>query len=239
MVLRSLHALIQQTAYYVSHGYYFYHAWTMNPLKVEKTDSKILELYPEANFDKYKKSRLKKEGFAKLSYLRYGQHCILLSTAGKSTFLEREKFKDAREISIPVGDYTVFMGQKLNVKVSKARFAEYRAYFDDIAVKRKAETLKEELVKLFPRQVLWGGVRRQIYTLIKHINEKRNTMGRDKVEWKIPTRLNVRIYESMKEQVDRQVREAFNPAGGDSSLKKKHKKAVQERVEQDEELFKS
>jgi hypothetical protein len=197
----SLTGFVQQLACNVlPHGYWFYVMGVVPDEKdPEAIDRKLIAKYDVAII-RQQRARKKLAGGSNLHYLRLGRVWILLATHGKHRFFEEEQssIRDARNTPIRIGDYSISVKQggflkkapdaelpmadgKMRVRVQIARepFQYYRAYFLERACHRSAESLSKELYCL-PFEP-YAPIRRQLLTLLRLVNEKRQAAGFSKI----------------------------------------------------------
>ncbi len=108
----SVAGFIQQLAVaYIGHGYWYY---VMGEIPAKKdparTDRKIIEQYGVV-LSKWARARRKQSGLANLQYLRHGHFFILVATAGRNEFFEKEPvIKDVRDEPIKFAGYSIGYG---------------------------------------------------------------------------------------------------------------------------------
>ncbi|MDZ4849963.1 MAG: hypothetical protein SGI77_11815 [Pirellulaceae bacterium] len=124
--------------------------------------------------------------------MRLGRVWILCATHGKHRFFDEEgnAIRDVRKAPIHIGDYTLAVKQggflkkepeadapvadgkmRVRVQIAREKFQEYRGYFVEQACHRSSERLSKELYCL-PFEP-YAPVRRQLLTLLRLINERR------------------------------------------------------------------
>lgn len=175
----SVEGFIQQLAVsYVKNGYFFYVTGTIPEAKdPRETDAKILAQYDIA-VSKFTRSRRKKTGSANLHYLRHGRFFVILATHGTHRFFEEERasLKDVRETPIRYEGYSVsFRGGAACVRIDRGTYLNLKAYFEDIATKRKAETIAKQLYGLPFRP--FGPVVSQLFIILRAVNRARQVAG--------------------------------------------------------------
>ncbi len=174
----SLDGFIQQlAASYLRHGYYFYVTGSIREGRdVREIDRRIIERYDLA-ISKFTRARRKKSGTASVQYLRHERFFVLLATHGKHRFFEEEvDIKDARETPIRYEGYSVSVrAGRSCVRIDRGSYLNIKAYFEDIATKRKAETIAKQLYGLPFRP--FGPVVSQLFIILRAVNRARQVAG--------------------------------------------------------------
>jgi hypothetical protein len=175
----SVEGFIQQLAVsYVKNGYFFYVSGAIPEGKEPReTDAKILGQYDIA-VSKFTRARRKKAGSANLHYLRHGRFFVILATLGRHRFFEDEgeRVRDVREAPIRYEGYSVsFRAGHPCVRIDRGTFLNLKAYFEDIATKRKAETIAKQLHGLPFRP--FGPVVSQLFIILRAVNRARQVAG--------------------------------------------------------------
>src|SRR3954453_9001983 len=143
---------IQQLAVgYVARGYFFYVVGRIPEGKDPRLlDEKLIRKYGITP-SKGARARRKALGLANVQYLRLKDRFILLATPGKHEFFLEEagQVQDAREIPIKLFGYAVsYRNGHPHVRIEQERYLEFKAWFSEVAVHRKRETLERELQSL-------------------------------------------------------------------------------------------
>ncbi len=192
----SLIGLIQQLACcYAPHGYWFYVAGRVpegkDPLAI---DAKLLAKYGVAR-SRSSRARRKRAGLANLHYLRHDRVFILLATHGRHPFFQCEaNIRDLRRQAFRHGGYAVSYkrGQyrrkqdrssrgvrddkyHVRVRIDRERYAELKAWFLDLALRRTPDQLAAMLYNL-PFEP-YAPVRQQLLNLLRLVNKKRKAAG--------------------------------------------------------------
>ncbi len=146
-------------------------------------DARLLMLY-DAHLSKEKQYRRSKAGFAKVKYLRCGQLCIIIATKGRSSFFNREAWKDIREAPLHLEGYSISVNrqtEKVSVRLHPEAQRRLKREFTELA----KETLSacETTVREFPF-LPFAGVRDGLFSLIRHLNECRRLLKKAPVDWK-------------------------------------------------------
>ena len=176
----SVVGLIQQLNCYMRCGYWFYVVGQIREGRDTKPiDEGILERYDIA-VSKYTRHRDKECGLAGVQYLRFERTYLILATHGKHKFFEKEvNIRDARRVPIKFAGYSVTHEGGARVRIERERAKELRAYFVDVATKRRASDLRAEFwnVPFEP----YGPVRKQLFGILKEVNELRKATGMERV----------------------------------------------------------
>ena len=175
----TVEGFVQQLAVsYIKNGYWFYVSGTIPEKKdPRETDQKILNHYGIA-VSKFTRARRKKAGHANLHYLRHGRFFVIMATHGKHPFFDEEKasIRDARETPIRYEGYSVsYRAGSACVRIDRGTYLNLKAYFEDIATKRKAETIAKQLYGLPFRP--FGPVISQLFIILRAVNRARQVAG--------------------------------------------------------------
>lgn len=187
-------------ANYLAHGYWFFvQGFVPEGKDPRLTDEKLLEKY-RIRISRDQRARRKRAGLANLHYLRYGPHFVLLATKGHHLFFaeEAKRIRDVRQCPIlfegyslsvrrghflkkhdECGDAVADSKYRVRVQISRERYRSLKAYFQDRAVHRRAESLARELWRV-PFEP-YAPVRRQLLNLLRLVNQARGAAGFDKL----------------------------------------------------------
>lgn len=181
----SIGGFVQQLAVcYVQRGYCFYVIGNIPAKKdLAKIDQKLLDKY-EINLSKYQRYRQHQDGLAKIQYLRYQRTFLLLSSHGLHPFFTEEQsvLRDARHSPIHLFGYAItYQNNHALVSLNEKTYRNLKAHFMRLAVHRKVETLEEQFDRL--RFELYVPVKRQIFSILQEVNEKRQAAGFDPVPY--------------------------------------------------------
>jgi hypothetical protein len=196
----SVEGFIQQLASnYLPHGYWFYVAgWLPEGKDPEAVDRKLTEKYGIC-ISRQARARRKVAGSANLHYMRYDRFFVLLATHGKHPFFAEEaaNLRDIRKVPIKFAGHSIsykqggFLrkegsepaafdhGWHSRVQIEREKYAELKAYFLDVAVKRSAEALGRDLYNL-PFEP-YAPVRQQLLNLLRLSNKVRHTAGLERL----------------------------------------------------------
>jgi hypothetical protein len=170
---------LQQLAVcYLKNHYFFY---VMGQIREERDplpiDRQILERYG-IEMSKWGRYRRRLHGMASLQYLRYKRSFIILATNGQHRFFEAEGkvIRDAREVPIRFWRHSVsYRGGHPHVRIEQAEFSALKAYFSQVATRRPARELRQELWNL-PFEP-YAPVRTQLAGLLRELNRLRGAAG--------------------------------------------------------------
>jgi hypothetical protein len=171
----SVPGFIQQLAVgYIARGYYFYVVGRVPKGKdPQRLDEKLMAKYGVVG-SKAMRSRRKALGFANVQYLRFEDHFVLLATPGKHEFFlqEADQVQDAREIPIKLFGYSVsYRNGHPHVRIEQKQYLELKAWFTEMAVHRKRESLEAELRSL-PFEP-YAPIRSQLHCILREVNRRR------------------------------------------------------------------
>lgn len=145
-----------------------------------KVDRKLCSRY-DFGVSKWVQFRRSMRGEAKVRYLRYGHQFILIATEGRHRFFDEESsaVRDASEVPIRCFGYEIMSrprGTKFHpvVKLGEARFEELRSQLLNLALATDSALTKRILDE---RLIFFSGVKRQIFRILKEVNERRRTAG--------------------------------------------------------------
>ena len=179
----SVEGFVQQLAVsYVRNGYFFYVPGFIrdgrDPCEI---DRQIIERY-RINVSKFTRARRKKAGYANVQYLRHKQFFVIIATAGKHLFREREarRIRDIRREPIVYDGYALsYANRQATVHIDRGTELNLRAYFEDVATRYSAASLSRQIRRL-PFQP-YGPVRRQLLGILDEVNRLRRSKGLEQV----------------------------------------------------------
>ena len=143
-------------------------------------DADIIGRY-EIAISKHARCWRKSQGMAVVHLLRYRLFFLLLASAGRHRFFEREaNIKDARDSPVHFGDYTVSsLGGHSCVRLAPKIEQQLRCYFLELACCRSAAEIAREFTAL-PyepfKPVVW-----QELKILRAVNAKRKIGGKGPV----------------------------------------------------------
>lgn len=165
---------------YLGNGYWFYVTGRIPGDKEPRAvDEKLIHRYG-IDVSKWARARRKRAGLANLQYLRHERFFVLLATCGRHHFFEEEarSIRDARKTPIRFHGYSIsHRGGHSHVRIEQGEYKRLKAYFEDLAVRRSADRLAEELGRL--RFEPYAPVRRQLLNILRSVNELRKRAGYD------------------------------------------------------------
>ncbi len=177
----SLPGFIQQLAVaYVAHGYWFYaRGWIPIDKDPEAIDRKLIDRYG-IDVSKWERARRKRAGLANLHYLRYGRTFVLIATHGQHWFFQAEAkaIRDIRRVPFKLGGYSVsFRNGHASVRIDQETYKRLKAYFTELALRRPADVVAEEL-RTLPFEP-YAPIRRQLLNLLRGVNHLREQVGHE------------------------------------------------------------
>jgi hypothetical protein len=219
----SVSGFVQQLACcYLPHGYWFYViGWVPERKVPEEVDRKLIEKYG-IDISRQSRARRKRAGFANLHYLRFARYFVLLATHGLHPFFEHEAkaIRDVRRVPLKFGGYSIAYkrGQykrkacpgdraiaddkwHARVQIGRETYAELKAYFLEIASRRRADELARELYRL-PFEP-YAPVRQQLLNILRLVNRARKAAGLEPLDPQVLRyrRRLVRPFDVDKEEV--------------------------------------
>ena len=188
-VATSVAGFVQQLAVgYVARGYYFYVPGRIpedkNPVQ---TDAKILGQY-DIDISKWVRARRKKWGLARVQYLRWSRHFVILASHGEQVFFEAEarRLQDVRVAPIQFLGYSIGCRPSrhdgrfhVSVRIAVGAYRELKARFELMAVHRSVEDLAREL-RAVPYEP-YAPVRDQMRGVVRAVNRRRQAAGLEAV----------------------------------------------------------
>lgn len=190
----SLEGFIQQLAVaYVARGYYFYVTGSVpKRISAAEHDRRMLSKFDVAmsKWSRYRRRRRIGPGgrpLACVQYLRHEDFWVLLATHGEHYFfiehaavhegvrLLKPQYRDIREQPVQYGGYSVSSGKRTSVRISERAYRELKSHFVGMAL----ETSRPSLEREFGRAPFepYGGVTRQMFTILRAVNRVRKTAG--------------------------------------------------------------
>src|SRR4051794_28376661 len=173
----SVAGFIQQLAVgYVARGYVFYVTGRIPDGKdPQLLDEKLIRKYGITP-SKGARARRKALGLANVQYLRFKDRFVLLATKGQHGFFIEEagQVQDAREIPIKLFGYAVSSrGGHPHVRIEQERYLELKAWFGELAVHRRRESIEQEFKALEVEP--YAPVRSQLHCILREVNRRRKT----------------------------------------------------------------
>jgi hypothetical protein len=179
----SLAGFVQQlAARYAASGYVFYVVGRVPPGKdPHAVDAKLIGRYG-VDWSKFARARRKRAGRANVHYIRFREVFVLLATHGEHLFFAAEggQIRDARREPIKVEGYAIAARDgRVSVRIERDEYRALRAYFREMATRRSAAALADELHSL-PYEP-YRPIRRQELGLLGLVNRARKAAGFDEV----------------------------------------------------------
>jgi hypothetical protein len=176
-------AFVQHLAVsYLRWGYVFYVTGIVPKKRLPRdVDRKMISKYGITS-SKFTRARRKRAGQPNAHYLRHGDFCVCLVTIGHEYFFDEEgqAVRDIRKTPIKHDGYAVgFYEGKISIRLDEGTYLNLRAHFEEIATKRKAETLAAMIYTL--RFRAYRGVRIQLNEILGSVNAARKAAGLDQV----------------------------------------------------------
>ena len=154
-----------------NHYRYYVTGYVRGGKDPQEIDRKIISHYNIA-IDKWECYRRKKASLANVQYVRHERTFLIVATDpwGGHEFFEREReIRDAHEVPIRHGGYEIsYRGRRVWVRIDREHYKRLWAYFTEIAMKRRAKELAEELYSL-PYEP-YRPVRYQLFRLLDEVN---------------------------------------------------------------------
>lgn len=181
----SLEGFIQQLAVScVGRGYVHYVTGRIPGHKDPRAvDRKFASKY-RLGLSKWSRARRKRSGLANVRYLRFERFFVLVATNGEHEFFEQEAgcIRDCRRVPVKFGGYAVSsQNGRVHVRIEREQYNVLKAYFLDLALRRRAETL-ERMVAGLPFEP-YAPVRRQLLNLVRAMNKARKVAGFDPLSY--------------------------------------------------------
>jgi hypothetical protein len=179
----SVEGFLQQLAVgYVQHGHFFYVTGHVPDGKdVRAVDAKLIERYG-LDVSKWTRAREKGKGRASLQYIRYGRFFVLIATAGRHEYFEREAgIRDLREHPIRFSGYSISYRRgvdrrfHVSVRIAPDEYLRVKAHFVELACHRSVEGLIAEFMRLGFEP--YAPVRRQLLNIHRAVNRERQLAG--------------------------------------------------------------
>ena len=191
----SLEGFVQQLAVgYVARRYFFYVSGRVpERLTSVEHDQRILEKFGVARSKWSRYRRTKRSGpnglpLANVQYLRYRDFWALLATAGFHRFFEEHErigndgvsrlrqFYDVRETPIAYGGYSIGHNGKASVRISRPAYQKLKNHFLVLATSSHSTVVLEREFQYSPFEA-YGGVTRQMFAILRAVNQARKTAG--------------------------------------------------------------
>lgn len=160
------------------HGYFFY-VFAEIPAKKdpEATDRKLLSYYGVAVTPKAR-SKQKREGIARVQYLRYGRWFLLIATHGRHQFFTDEggAIKDIRIKPLKFFGYSIsHRNGHPSVRLTRQAYRELKEEYVGLATHLDREWLARKFMN-FPYPP-YAPIRRQAFNILRAVNRRRRAAG--------------------------------------------------------------
>jgi hypothetical protein len=173
----------------IRNGYVFYVLGRIPSGKDPNTvDAKFLERYRVGD-SKWAQSRRVGRGEAKVRYLRFGRAFVLVATHGVHRFFEDEKsvVKDVRRSPLHVFGYSIRCREKEGAFLISVRLSFEKLVPLRLVILRAAFSSEWQIQTTVESQrlLLFSGVKRQLFRILREVNEARKKAGLESV--RLPT----------------------------------------------------
>lgn len=194
----------QLVSCYLPHGYWFHvGGWVPATKDPKDVDAKLIEKYG-IGISRQSRARRKAVGIANVHYLRYQRQFVLLATHGHHPFFDEEEknIRDVRRIPIQFAGYSISVQpggylrkdsgvcptvkdpkQRVHVQIAQKRYRELKTYCLNLARRRPASYIVEELRRL-PFEP-YAPVRQQLLNLVRVVNVILHRAGRTRIDPKV------------------------------------------------------
>jgi hypothetical protein len=182
-VTSTVEGFVQQVAVnLLPHGYRFYVTGQIPAHKDPATvDAKLIERYG-LDVSKWARARRKKNGQARVQYLRHGRFFLLIATEGEHAFFTSETAtRDVRRAPLQCFGYSIGCYQRPggswhpSVRIAAKVFEKLKAEFQEAALRRSADELGTGIHSL--PFAPFAPVRAQCFTLLRLVNQRRKRAG--------------------------------------------------------------
>jgi hypothetical protein len=182
-------------------GYVFYTTFMIPKDKdAELIDAKLITKY-NTWMHKQKAYRLHKGGQAIVKYVRLGNLGVLLATRGESAFFKDETgYKDARDYPIVLFGYSISINRetgKVSVRLHRETQRRLKKFLMTWGNRRSREWW-EAWIRKFPFSS-YAGVRDNLFSLIRFLNDNRKSFKQLPVEWKRCVRKKIKPVVCLRE----------------------------------------
>lgn len=176
----SVGGFVQQLAVgYITRGYRSYATgWVPERKDPKDVDAKLIARYG-IDVSSSERSRRKQRGQANVQYIRHGRFFVLIATKGENPFYRHEagNIRDACRSPILFEGYSIgFRSGHASVRLSKKTYMREKAYLEELATRRRLETLSHEFRRLW-RFEPYAPVRQQFLNILRAVNRRRKTAG--------------------------------------------------------------
>lgn len=179
---RSAYAFVQHLAVrLIANGYRFYVLGEIPSWKDPTNVDRKLSFRYNLGLSKWAQLRGSRRGEAKVRYLRFEHHFILIATVGRHRFFDEERsvLRDAVKVPIRCFGYELKAcrrGEKFHplVRLDTVRFKDLREVLLRLSLEDDAVITK----RIAGENLLWfSGVKRQVFRILAEVNERRRAAG--------------------------------------------------------------
>jgi hypothetical protein len=192
---KTLEGFIQQLAVaYIARRYFFYVTGRVpQRLSALEHDRRLLQKFDVARSKWSRYRRTKRNGpdgrpLANVQYVRFRDFWVLLATSGYHRFFEEHtqpaiagiatirQYKDVRETPIVYGGYSLGHNGKASVRISRPAYRELKDHFLKLSTAHRSTLQLEREFHRSPFES-YGGVTRQMFAVLRAVNQARRTAG--------------------------------------------------------------
>src|SRR5262245_188997 len=190
---KSLEGFVQQLACcYIARGYHYYVVGEMPEGKDPRSiDARIIDRFG-IDMSRFARARRKRAGLANAQYIRFRRFFVLLATEPRGThafYLQHSpsQVRFIRDTPIALGGYSIGYHRgadrkwHVSVRIHPNRYRNVKAYLLDLAPKRSCDQLEQEFLDL--RFEPYAPVRRQLFSLLRAVNQSRAVGGLPTLPW--------------------------------------------------------
>lgn len=205
---KSLEGFLQQLACcYIARGYHYYVVGEIPEGKDPRSiDARIIDRFG-IEMSRFARARRKRAGLANAQYIRFRRFFVLLATEPRGThafYLQHSssQIRFIKDTPIAFGGYSVGYHRgadrkwHVSVRIHPNRYRNVKAYLLDLATKRSLDDLEQEFLDLHFEP--YAPVRRQLFSLLRAVNQTRAVAGLPKLPWSC-LRLRRRIVRPFQE----------------------------------------
>jgi hypothetical protein len=184
----SVAGFVQQLACaYIRNGYHHYVVGEIPEGKdPEEIDRRLIERYG-IDVSKFVRARRKRAGQASIQYVRFERFFVLCGTRGEHEFYRAHKgqVRDIIRTPIAFGGYSIGYHKgvdglwHVSVRIHPERYRTLKAWFMEVATKRRAADLGREFQALAFEP--YAPVRRQLFSILRAVNRARAVAGHEMV----------------------------------------------------------
>lgn len=205
---KSLEGFLQQLACcYIARGYHYYVVGEIPEGKDPRSiDARIVDRFG-VDISRFARARRKRAGLANAQYIRFRRFFVLLATEPRGThafYLQHSasQIRFIKDTPIAFGGYSIGYHRgadrkwHVSVRIHPNRYRNVKAYLLELATKRSLGDLEQEFLDL--RFEPYAPVRRQLFSLLRAVNQNRAIAGLPRLPWSC-LRLRRRIVRPFQE----------------------------------------